>query len=188
MPRYFIGIPVPDSYHAKVEALAATLDARLSSKVRWIKPDNAHITLKFIGHVEEEQLSGLKAVLGAISFPAFFMRVGGCAVIPNERKPRTIWTGATKGARSCAELAKAVADAMEPIGFAREERPFKCHLTLGRIKWVGQDDWRALLDEVNEIWPGFKVDRFILWQSELRQDGPIYTIIDEYLLLEEDGT
>ncbi len=47
MPRYFIGIPVPDSYHAKVEALAATLDARLSSKVRWIKPDNAHITLSY---------------------------------------------------------------------------------------------------------------------------------------------
>jgi len=186
MERLFIGVPVPDSYHAKVENLAATLGARLRSKVRWIRPGNAHITLKFLGHVDDALFSDLKTALGTISFSSFYMRVGGCAVVPNRKNPRTIWTGATKGARSCAGLAKRVAEAVEPLGFAQEERPFKCHLTLGRVKQSGMDDWQERLDEVNDIWPGFKVDHFTLWQSELTQDGPVYTILEEFPLSEED--
>jgi len=183
MLRLFVGIPLPDSYQRNLKSFTNLLGSRLKSKVRWTRPGNWHLTLKFLGDVEESQVDDIKGVLSAIEFPAFDMRSGDCGCFPDMERPRVIWKGFRKGARRCEALAGAVEDALEPLGFEREKRPFKCHLTLGRVKQRKRDDWEGCLHAAGqESWPGFTVDRFVLWRSELNPGGAVHTVFGEFML------
>lgn len=182
MPRLFIGIPVPDSYRERLLSITLKMAARLRSQVRWTQPANAHMTLKFLGSVNDDTVPEIQSALRSIAFPPFLFRAGGCGCFPNSHKPRVIWAGTSKGAKACAQLAEAINDALIPVGFEPDERQFKCHLTLGRVKTLFTDDWEAALREANGLWPGYEVDHFTLWKSELTSQGPIYTVVEEYPL------
>lgn len=182
MPRLFVGIPIPDGYQVRVEGVAAELGARLRSKVRWVRPANAHVTLKFLGGVEDELIPDVEAALERIEFERFSMQADCCGGFPSLKRPKVVWAGMTKGADECAALAGLVADALEPFGFERDARPFRTHLTLGRVKKPVAEDWDGPLNAFPEPWPEFQVDRFVLWESELTQSGPVYTVRREFLL------
>jgi len=183
MPRLFIGIPLPESYQEKLKPFTGRLNSCLESKIRWISPGNWHLTLKFLGDVEESRMGVIKDALSAIEYSAFEMRTGDCGCFPNMRKPRVIWKSVSKGGGRCEALAGAVENALEPLGFERENRPFKSHLTIGRVKKLKLDDWEACLQTAGqEAWPGFTVDRFFLWQSELNPDGAVHTVLSEFPL------
>ncbi|QJB56474.1 RNA 2',3'-cyclic phosphodiesterase [Pseudodesulfovibrio sp. zrk46] len=182
MPRLFVGIPVPEEYHVRVEGVAAELGAELRSKVRWVRPANAHLTLKFLGGVNDELVPEVEAALVRIEFDRFAMQADCCDGFPSLKRPKVVWAGMTKGADECTALAKLVADALEPLGFEQDARPFRTHLTLGRVKKPVAEDWEGPLNAFAEPWPEFEVNRFVLWESELTQDGPIYTVRREFPL------
>lgn len=182
MPRLFIGIPLPDNYKKRIGALTRALDKQLHSKVKWTRAENAHLTLKFLGQVEEERVGAIRRALSDIEFPGFSLAAGECGCFPNQRKPRVIWTGLRLGAEECKELASAVDKALADVGFEREDREFQSHLTLGRVKRLGQDDWETALQNGDSQWPEIEVGSFVLWESELTHEGPIYTVVDEFFL------
>lgn len=186
MPRLFIGIPVPDDYHRQIDSLANHLAGQLRSKIKWTAPGNSHITLQFLGDIPVENVPALRQALGEIVFPAFRMQAGGCGRFPERGKPRVLWTGFAEGNAPCAELAAAVADALEPLGFEKDTRPFKCHLTLGRVKRAAKDDWEGILASAKGDWAEFTVDAFILWESELKPSGAVYSVVEEFMLKDED--
>lgn len=185
MPRLFIGIPVPDSYHEKMASMTDALSSRLKSKVKWTKSDNAHITLRFLGDTDEAEMEAILRALRAIDAPAFYMRAGGGGCFPDDRRPRVLWAGIMKGAKACADLAATINMTLETVGVKTDQRPFKCHLTLGRVKWLENDDMARRIREESGVWPGFKVDRFTLWQSTLTPDGSIYEVVEEFPLRDE---
>ncbi len=185
MLRLFVGIPLPELYHEKMASLVEILGSRLKSKVRWSRPENWHLTLKFLGNVEEGRVDDIRSALSAIRFHAFDMRPGECGCFPDMQNPRVIWKGVSKGSRPCEALAAVVDEALAELGFERNKRSFKCHLTLGRVKQLRRDDWAASLQNGDPLWPGFTVDRVMLWQSELTPEGPRYSVLGEFPLLDK---
>lgn len=181
MPRLFIGIPLPESYHEKSRTLAHELRSRLRSRVSWTPRGNAHITLLFLGDVADEAIPAIKDALASMAIPPFQIRAGKCGVFPDTGRPRVLYAGVTKGAKPCATLAAAVARTMEPLGYSND-KPFHPHITVGRVKKAARDNWDKILMDVSTNWPGYKVDRFILWESTLTSEGAIYTPLEEFML------
>lgn len=183
MQRLFIGIALPDIYQQRLKPLTEELGSRLKSKVRWTRPGIWHLTLKFLGDVDDAKIPAIMSSLDEIRFSPFELRSGSCDCFPNKRRPRVVWLSVQKGARPCQELAGSIDDAMARLGFEAETREFVPHMTLGRVKQAGHDDWSArLADCKTEGWPSFRVDRFVLWSSELSPTGAVHTPVKEFVM------
>jgi RNA 2',3'-cyclic 3'-phosphodiesterase len=104
--------------------------------VAWVAPDNLHLTVKFLGGVEEGRLPDVTAALttAARAAPPFDLHVIGVGAFPSATRPRVLWAGVAAGADPLTRLACAVDDALGGVGFAREERPFSPHVTFGRVR------------------------------------------------------
>lgn len=185
MARLFIGIKLPPGYQDRVLPLTQELDKTLRARVNWTRPGNWHLTLKFLGDTEAARIPSVIDALASIERPAFTMQAGGAGAFPNPRQPRVIWLGLDRGAEQCEDLAAAVNDALASVDIPREKKQFRPHLTLGRIKKPGKEDWQTVLDlAAREAWPTFTVDRFTLWQSELKPTGAVHTAIAQFNLKE----
>jgi 2'-5' RNA ligase len=144
--------------------------------VRWVGAENVHLTLKFLGDVDEALLADLKAALAAVAASAgpFALSLKGGGCFPNARAPRVIWIGLAEGAEEASALAAAVERALEPLGFVREKRPFRPHLTIGRVKDVQQ------LKEYDV--PPATAEAVALIKSTLTPEGSIYQEIGRFRL------
>jgi len=173
--RLFIGLSVPELYRDNARSMIDAVRATTPSKVSWTKPENLHLTLKFLGNVDPASLPTIIEALSGVRFPAFTMRTGGIHAFPEKGKPRVLWLGVKEGASECADLADLVNQALVPLGFKAEEHIFRSHITLGRVKRHGGDDLRAELRSRELPWPPFTADRFTLWHSDTLPEGPVYT-------------
>lgn len=183
MTRLFVGIRLPDAYQERVRPLARELAGRVSVRVNWTRPGAWHLTLKFLGETEDARIPAIVRALDAIRHPPFTVRAGGAGAFPNPRSPRVLWLGLEQGAAHCTDLARAVNDALGALDIPREKKRFRPHLTLGRVKKPGTEDWQGVLDRAaNEKWPAFTADRFTLWQSRLAPTGAVHTPVKEFLL------
>lgn len=182
MPRLFIGLPLPEAYRDRIADVIHALDERLTSRVKWVSPDNAHITLQFLGQAQEDQVDPIRYALGDIAAAPIILRAGQAGCYPDTSTPRVAWLGLRQGEPECAALSTQVKAAMHPFGFKAGNRPYHGHITLGRIKQLRQEDWQAALDAANHRWPEIVIDRFMLWESELTPDGPIYTPVQTFPL------
>lgn len=181
MPRLFVGIPASEACRKTLSQVTARLDGHLRSKVRWTRPETVHVTLQFLGETPDDRVEAVADALGSLRFPSFELRPGGYGCFPHCRKPRVAWVGVARGGEECTALAGLVHDAMDPFGFKRGNL-FTPHLTLGRVRKPQGDDWEALLAESESEWPAFTVDRFVLWESDLRPDGAVHTPVREFPL------
>lgn len=173
--RCFLGLPLPGAWRDGLRELTAELRPGLRSRLSWTRPENWHLTLKFLGEVEPDRLPDLKAALGGISFAPFTLRAGDPEFFPDARRPRVFWLGLAAGAAEAASLARSVDAALTPLGFEPEARPFSAHLTICRVKEPGPDDWAALAERAKKRpFPDARADRFVLWQSVLGAQGPTY--------------
>ena len=179
--RCFIALPLPASYQQGLEQLTAKLRQGLRSRITWTRTGNWHLTLKFLGQTPESGLDALKVALSSVAFEPFLLQAGQAGFFPNDKKPRVIWTGLIQGADQSRELAARIEDAVEPLGFAREQRPFRAHLTLGRVKDGARDDWRKVLETARAAeWPPVEIREFVLYRSELTPQGPRYTRVASF--------
>jgi RNA 2',3'-cyclic 3'-phosphodiesterase len=145
--------------------------------VRWIAKENIHLTLKFLGPIEEQSIEPIsRALEGAVRpFSRFTINAKGLGVFPGIKRPRILWVGLEGGA--VAALASAVESALEPLGFAPEARSFKPHLTVGR--WRNFEGSATRLGREIEKWKSYefgesKVQEVTLFQSVLKPDGAVY--------------
>jgi RNA 2',3'-cyclic 3'-phosphodiesterase len=131
--RLFVALDLPDQVRHAITELIAKLQPK-SRAARWIKPENLHITLKFIGHVGNEKLSPIQTALLSIRIAqSVELHFRGMGFFPNEHHPRAFWCGIASSP-NLADLATDIDRALVPLGIEAETRPFTPHLTLARFK------------------------------------------------------
>jgi 2'-5' RNA ligase len=169
-------------------ALAAEI-GHLRSRARdvaWVPPENLHVTLKFLGAVEEERLALVGRRLEAVASRArrFELAIAGLGAFPAVSRPRVLWAGISAGGETLASLAAAVDEALEALGFAREARPFAAHVTLGRVRAPRRDPVlaEALAAGLQRRFGRLVVDRLTLMRSDLSPHGARYTPLDSWPL------
>ena len=178
MIRSFIAIDFPEETRKALEDIQRELE-QCGTGVRWVKPSSIHLTLKFLGNIQPDQVEDIaQAVAQEIrDQPPITLRPTGLGAFPNLRKPRVIWIGMEGEVQRLNEIQARVEKTLEPLGFVREKRGFRPHLTIGRVKdrrrLQSLEDAMATLDM--EPFNSFDADEIILYKSDLRPTGAIYT-------------
>jgi 2'-5' RNA ligase len=176
--RLFIAIEIPDEIKKEMVKVQEQL-RKANVDASWTRAEGMHLTLKFLGEVPEMKVPEIAGGLHSAAEGAgrFRLEVKGVGTFPNPRNARVVWIGFSGDIGKLTELQEAIEDAMERIGFAREERRFTAHLTLGRIKHIrSRDGWLSALEAMKDIRiSGFDVDAVSLMKSELRPSGAVYT-------------
>jgi RNA 2',3'-cyclic 3'-phosphodiesterase len=176
--RAFVTVFPPPEVRKK--ALVAARRLLSANRVRWARPENVHLTLKFLGDVREESLDSLSAALGEVcgGHAPFDAALAGLGAFPSARRARVLWAGIGAGSDRLRSLAVDIDAALAPLGFEREKRPYVPHLTLGRIR-----DQPASFDLPSSIEDlGFRVLHVELMESVLTAEGAIYRTVDTFAL------
>lgn len=181
--RSFVAIKVPDLITPQLIGLQRELQ-KSPIKVRWVEPQNFHLTLHFIGDVEPEKIENIvgelkKAVKGFSPFSLNFAGVGG---FPREGKLRVVWAGVGRGRNELVKLQPAVLEGLERAGVKIDEaNKFHPHLTLGRVKEKSNTrSLRVLLEQQRGfISSDFSVSSLQLIKSQLAPTGPVYTVLED---------
>ena len=187
MIRAFIAIDIADDVRVAVgEAQARLKRAHVGVKISWTKIDNLHLTLQFLGYVEEAVVEKIKTALQvvAVQHQPFELSVHGAGAFPNEDRPRVIWVGCHDAEGKLKGLAQAVQAAMQPLGFEPEHREFSAHLTLGRVKFPRPDValTRAVDSLKDTSFGTWRVEAIHLFESQLHPEGSIYTKLSSHAL------
>jgi RNA 2',3'-cyclic 3'-phosphodiesterase len=179
--RLFVALDLPDQVRHSIAELIAKLQPK-SRAVRWIKPENLHITLKFIGHVENEKLSPIQTVLSSIRIAqSVELHLRGMGFFPNEHRPRAFWCGIASSP-NLAELAANIDRALVPLGIERETRPFTPHLTLARFKSDEgiREVVQAATDMKSTDFGAATETNFHLYESLLKSTGAQYNRVASF--------
>jgi 2'-5' RNA ligase len=189
MIRAFIAIEIPEDIRAAIaEAQGRLKRARVGVKVSWTKVDNVHLTLQFLGYIEEGAVTKIGAALDPIAaeHAAFELAVRGAGAFPDERRARVLWIGCDDPDGRLKRLGQAVQAAMQSLGFEPERREFSAHLTLGRVKFPKPDAalTKALDSIKNQAFGTMRVDAVHLFQSQLHPEGSIYSRLSSHRLRE----
>jgi 2'-5' RNA ligase len=180
--RLFVAMDIPEDVRRSVAALAAKLHP-LCKQARWVRIEDAHLTLKFIGEVLPEQAERIKAALMAVHISApVEIRFRNVGFFPNERRPHVLWAGIEAGPELSA-LAAAVESVLEPLGIAREQREFSPHLTMARFS--APENLTALRAAIaaagNLEFGRCAAGEFHLYQSVLKPGGAEYTRLATFI-------
>ena len=180
MIRSFLAIELPKPILGKIEEVQGDLRST-HADVRWVSPEKIHVTLKFFGNIEESRID---LIFKSIEEPMrdalpFSVRVRGAGAFPSLKNPRVIWMGLADGKEMLISLQKQIEDRLAKIGFEPEDRPFQPHLTLGRMKSSrGKEELvRRMEKYTEEEFGAFQVERVVLFKSDLRPSGPVYTLL-----------
>jgi RNA 2',3'-cyclic 3'-phosphodiesterase len=191
--RAFVALWLP----LEVVQLLSALEEKLRSKdqqdaVRWVRPDQIHLTLLFLGHLPNEQLAGLESALKqtAAECEPFQLRMEGAGCFPGPKKPRVLWAGCGGDLDLLRALQQQVENSCAPYIRKPEKRPFKPHLTFGRVRNERKPFPTDILKELekfsafqSDFW---QVKSFQLMESQLSSKGATYTRLADYNL--EGGT
>lgn len=179
--RTFIAHPVPDQWKEILGNAFGELRQGVKSRVAWVKPENMHFTLKFLGSVSEDFIPALHKKLLEIPAVPFEMSAGNSGFFPGPEKPHVIWIGLGDGAKEICTNAAAVDEQLCALDFEKNTKPCHAHLTLGRVKKHAEDDWPDLIRRINAIeLPRTTVTCFKLYQSVLTPQGPVYSVLHKY--------
>jgi 2'-5' RNA ligase len=187
MIRAFIAVDIPDAVRASVaEAQARLKRAPVSVKISWTKIENWHLTLQFLGYVDEAVTSVIASALDGLAktHSSFDLAIGGAGAFPNEHRPRVLWVGCDDRDGKLKALAGAVQGAMKELGFEPEDREFSAHLTLARMRFPRPDDalTRALDSIRNAAFGTMRVEAMHLFESQLQPQGPVYRKLSSHAL------
>ena len=180
MVRTFVAIDLTEEIRQRARESQEIL-REAPGRLAIVEPENLHLTLKFLGEVDQAQIEPIIGALRAVRADPFNLTVG-YAVCNHPQRPRVIWCDVTDSGKSAA-LARQVDDLLEPLGFPREKRPFHPHVTLARVK----DLHPALIKEVErrirrEPLGRCLVSAIKLKKSTLTPGGPIYEDLAEVAL------
>ncbi|MDD3041587.1 MAG: RNA 2',3'-cyclic phosphodiesterase [Methanosarcinaceae archaeon] len=180
MIRTFIAVEFDPAFREQIAEIQ-TRFADLNLKL--VDPEQIHITLKFLGDVEEASVPELSAALDSLTCEPFEARVEGLGAFPNPGNPRVLWLGSVGNFKI---LHTQVEKVLEPLGFEKDRREFAPHATLARVKVLKMAQKKVFLNTFHELKDvkigSMKVDRIELKKSTLTPEGPIYeTLHTAYL-------
>jgi 2'-5' RNA ligase len=181
--RLFVAVDLSEKIRENLNDVLAAI-----SRFRGVKPvekQNLHITLQFIGEVNERKAEDIKRALSEIKFSSFTLKFKGIGFFPNQRNPRVIWVGTGEGESKMKALASEVETALKKLGF-RKDKEFVAHATVGRIKRMSSEDRRRLVSELSRYFNAefgeMVVSDFRLKKSTLTPKGPIYEDVEIFRL------
>jgi 2'-5' RNA ligase len=183
--RVFVALNLTQKERARLAAAARPL-REAAFPVRWLPPENVHLTLKFLGELGEEIVPELAAAVGeaVAGSAAFEMKVGGFGAFPSLRRPSVVWVGIELGSPLRA-LQEAVEAAAESVGFSREDRPFRPHLTVGRAqKRASPGEFRGFDELVNgtSYADCYQIRAVDIMRSRLMPSGALYDVLHSFEL------
>jgi RNA 2',3'-cyclic 3'-phosphodiesterase len=176
--RTFIALELPADVIQQAEAIQDQLK-RAGLKLRWVRAQHMHLTLRFLGDIAPERSTAVVAAMqqAAAQVGPLSLTIQGLGVFPGIRNPRILWIGLGGRTDALTELRQRLDDALAGDGFTRENKPFKAHLTLARIKEFV--DSRFLLQAIEAcamFTPvSFQSEEMVLFRSDLRPNGPVHT-------------
>jgi 2'-5' RNA ligase len=182
--RTFIAIPLPAECQSMLDRMQKELQP-CGAEVGWVAIPSIHLTLKFLGEVDPEIIPKLAQSLetASISERPFELTLRNLGCFPNPGNPRVIWCGIDGATDALLRLQRNVEATCEQLGFPPENRDFKPHLTLGRVK--GKRNLQPLVDCI-KIGSGlescFKADRVNIYRSTLKPQGAVYSVLNTILL------
>jgi 2'-5' RNA ligase len=176
--RAFIAFEMPPEITAHLKDLQEALRSQ-GMKLRWVRPENIHLTLKFLGDISPGQIDKLNSALisTASENNSVTLRAKGLGVFPSLKSARVLWVGLTGGSETLSRIHHDLENRLELFGFEREHRAFKAHLTLARVKQ--KLPYKTLFAALETL-KGFEtetfdLDKLILFKSELKPSGAVYT-------------
>jgi len=181
--RSFVAIELSEELRAALASVQQQLRPQVPPRtVRWTAPESIHLTLQFLGDVAPAAVAPITDALRGVcaNRPAFDLALEGLGVFPNPRRPRIVWVGIVEASGALNALQQAVGQALAPLGYPPEERPFTPHLTIGRVAReldlpelarLGEVITRSTTGRLGGMW----VDHLNLMKSDLRPSGAIYT-------------
>ena len=183
--RTFICIELPETVKAHLSEFQSNLKGT-GADVSWVKPSNIHLTLKFLGDVPEQQLPVICETVtsAAHAIPPMSMRVTEAGSFPTTRNPRVLWVGIHPVPLQLQNLFELIESGLFKSGYAREDRPFSPHLTIGRVK--SPRNLQALMRKMQELkFDGetVSVKTVTVMRSDLRPAGAQYSPIKVLPLL-----
>jgi 2'-5' RNA ligase len=198
--RLFIAVELPEEVRRKIANLIKELK-ETGAGVKWVEADNLHITLKFLGWVEDQRLEDLESwvVKAVTKTGGFKAKFEGTGAFPPGKNPRVLWVGINEGGKELKKIADSLEGTLARGGYRSEEREFSAHLTLGRVKDKAP---RQDCDELSRVARGEGVDKLIekieqhrdasfgeawidsiaIMKSTLTPKGPVYDKIKEVKL------
>jgi 2'-5' RNA ligase len=184
MMRLFIAMPVPRDIQEELGRIVFLLKQKGGS-VKWVIPKNIHLTMKFLGDTEENLVDSINEQIDAIAHDSAAVEtiITRLGAFPNLSRPRIIWAGLDKNIEALAEVSGKVEEAAKALGFEAEERRFKAHLTLGRVRQAaGLGNLTSYMKSLDIPSMSFTMDRLVLFKSTLTPRGPIYDQLHEAVL------
>jgi 2'-5' RNA ligase len=179
--RLFIAVDLPTDIRKALADIQHDLRP-LTDSARWVSTDSIHITLKFLGEVPDKRLEDINSALTGLTWKPFTVTVRGVGFFPGTRSPRVFWAGME--APTMKELAEELDSRMESLGFDKEKRAFRPHITLARARDTRIDS--SLVKEATRYeqhaFGAFTADRVFLFRSTLKTSGAVYEKVKEYLL------
>lgn len=183
--RLFIAVGLGEEMREKLAEVSAGLAHRLQG-VSWVRPENIHLTLKFLGEVGEDDIPAVGQALDetASCHRPFDLSGRGLGAFPSPSRPRVIWAGLEGDRESLSRLARDVEERLSALGFPAEERPYHPHLTLGRVKNPsGPAGLEKILRETGADSLGpLPVAVLLLMKSTLAPDGAVHEVLSEHRL------
>ncbi len=184
--RLFVAVALDPATRA---AVAGTIDRARRRRVfgtgcvRWIAPRNLHLTLQFLGETSADTAAAVvEALAAAGGRPPFRAALGPAGLFPAHGPPRVLWLGIGDGSAELAALRQAVGKHLLPLGYPSDDRPYRAHLTVGRLRPGRGAGRRALEAGLAEIAPppaAWLVDRIVLMESRLSSAGAAYRTLSE---------
>ncbi len=176
--RTFIAFRLPENIISHIRMIQEKIKI-YGFKVGWVKPENIHLTLKFLGEISRQNVDIVAQCMAetAKQYSPLKFSAKGFGVFPTVKRPKVLWIGLNGDTYPLIQLQKDLEDRLDSSGFPKEGRGFKAHLTLGRAR--AEIDPRQLV-EVMEKFSGiesehFAADKMILFRSELKPSGAVYT-------------
>ena len=188
MMRAFVAVEMAAPLRLELAGAMQQLQ-RLAAPIKWVAPENIHLTLKFLGKVEDERVPEAIEIMKqcAEGIGPFELELKGAGAFPNLNRPRVLFVKAEDRPPVMAELARRLDRRMTRAGVPKEDRPFRSHVTIGRVRrprpmpQVGEN--LASLAERN--FGMMIVNRIVLIQSKLTPSGPVYTPVEHVPLTDD---
>jgi len=182
--RLFVAIPMPETVRNEITGIQHEMRQLVSrDAVRWTKPEQFHLTLRFLGDVPVERVSALQEAVNAVCLgsSALPLRAQGVGFFPNARSPRVIWAGVNDGEGRLVDLQKKIEGAVQPFAEGPSSERFAGHVTIGRVKFLKRPDIeklaahaQAIKDRLFGEWAANEVE---LIRSDLLPAGASHTLL-----------
>jgi 2'-5' RNA ligase len=182
--RAFLALDPPPEILRTIADIQGALRKNIRGSVSWVRPEGMHLTLKFFVDITMDDINAVSEVVAghAAGARTFHLEAKGLGVFPGIRRPRVLWFGIGGEVERLIALQQAIDQGLEACGFPREERPFRAHLTLARIKSLrgleGLDS--VIAGKGSESAGKFTATGLTLFKSALTPKGAIYTTLGHF--------